>query len=160
MIAIGTVKNYTKEFWKYASKVQGVSKIDDVFARWANKNSTITMDELKYVWANVNKDVIDAFGMNVKQAFNTEELDKLIKLVEMYKGNKPEEKDISELPINVPPMNTQPLENKSPEELANLGEKADEEIKKEVEPEKKPESGAKSLLVDAVGLQEEDITNT
>jgi len=66
MLDSKVIDEYTKDFWKYASTARGIHEIEDVYLDWA-KTANIDINEFAAVWAMVNYDVNDAFG--IKQSF-------------------------------------------------------------------------------------------
>jgi hypothetical protein len=111
------VKNHTKDFWKYASRTEGIADIEDVFVDWAEK-ADITISDFFHVWASIHEDINNAFGIktaDVSFSGNPDDLTKLLR--QLYSQGEIGENNnlttpIEDSSITKPPMT--PI-NPSPE---------------------------------------------
>ena len=82
------VQQFANNFWKYASNTKGVLALEDAYINWAN-NSGMTIKEFGHVWAKINDDVCNKYGLK-KADISFSRTDDILDLVELLKNIEPE----------------------------------------------------------------------
>lgn len=152
MISEDLRKTYVDDFWKYASQVKDVLYLEDAFIDWAMQ-SKIRVNDLKPIWANINDDVFQSFGL--KQAdVSFSRIEDLYELFDKLQNNEEDEIVQSQQPeIPSEELDMKDLLNKeippSPEEEPPKNDLAPPKIETEqpnIEPEgEKVEEGDLNL---------------
>lgn len=118
-----TIHDHAKNFWKFASKKEGIYRIEDVFTEWADKVSYISLEDLEKVWGIISSEVNAAFNFLNRTAdlnLNLENIKILNELRNIFKSELPEQEDF----LKKSPIETEEIGKEIKEEEPMAREKS------------------------------------